>query len=83
MVIEDYHHVIKYKKYLTKGQLYVLNHKNCEYFLDKNNDIFDNQIEDCPICFESKESIIFKCNHFVCYKCYPKIEKCPLCRDEF
>ena len=41
---------------------------------------------ECPICFETNESITFSCEHSICIRCYQSIIekedviKCPMCR---
>lgn len=30
-------------------------------------------VEECPVCFESKNVLILKCNHRICYDCWDKI----------
>ena len=42
-------------------------------------------ILDCPICFLTIDSApIYQClnGHVVCKDCHPKLENCPICRDE-
>ena len=46
-----------------------------------------NKIEclECPVCFQTIDSFpIDKCQngHVVCKDCHPKLENCPICRDE-
>jgi len=50
--------------------------------------------EDCPICFESyaqnSDDVsagglvphVFQCGHGTCSNCVPRIEKCPICRED-
>ena len=38
-------------------------------------------IQDCPICFENKESSITNCGHSFCIDCIHKINHCALCRS--
>jgi len=39
-------------------------------------------MEECIICFEETDKFIkFKCDHKVCEACFPKLTRCPLCRD--
>ena len=42
-------------------------------------------VPDCPVCFHrfSKRRQVFQCvqGHFVCGACYPKLEICPICRE--
>ena len=40
---------------------------------------------ECPVCFHSIDSVpIDQCQngHIVCKDCYPKLENCPICRDD-
>ena len=42
-------------------------------------------ILDCPICFLTIDSVpLYQClnGHVVCKDCHPKLENCPICRDE-
>ena len=42
-------------------------------------------ILDCPICFLTIDSApIYQCinGHVVCKDCHPKLDNCPICRDE-
>ena len=36
--------------------------------------------DECCICLDTDYMLTFGCDHSVCYKCYNKIDKCPLCR---
>jgi hypothetical protein len=39
--------------------------------------------ENCPICFDVMERhncVMFDCNHQLCFKCLPRIQKCHMCR---
>ena len=38
-------------------------------------------IEECPICYDGANYVISKCRHNICCKCFPKINECPLCRQ--
>lgn len=39
-------------------------------------------MEECIICFEETDQFIFfDCSHKVCNTCYPKLKRCPLCRE--
>ena len=37
---------------------------------------------ECIICFEVAQPFLLECKHSVCYSCYHKIDKCPLCRKK-
>ena len=40
---------------------------------------------ECPVCFETIDSVpIYQClnGHVVCKDCHPKLENCPICRDD-
>ena len=46
-----------------------------------------NKIEclECPVCFQTIDSVpIYQClnGHVVCKDCHPKLENCPICRDD-
>ena len=74
---------IKYPQYLNKKNLDYLNNEYCKFLQLKN--MFNKKplIDKCIICFDNSEIITLNCHntHNVCYKCYTKINKCPLCRD--
>ena len=39
---------------------------------------------ECPVCFETPNSIpVYKCinGHLVCNDCIPKLKECPICRN--
>ena len=53
----------------------------------KNSSDFevDDRDLECPVCFDTTNSIpIYECTngHFVCTDCIPKLEKCPICRND-
>jgi hypothetical protein len=38
---------------------------------------------ECPVCYETLKCVKFrKCRHFVCLKCFDKVEICPMCRSD-
>ena len=40
---------------------------------------------ECPVCFQTIDSVpIYQClnGHVVCKDCHPKLENCPICRDD-
>lgn len=48
-----------------------------------NNEILEFKNDECPVCFETTDCVKFrKCSHFVCVKCYDKLDKCPMCRQD-
>lgn len=48
-----------------------------------NNEILEFKNDKCPVCFETTDCVKFrKCSHFVCVKCYDKLDKCPMCRQD-
>jgi hypothetical protein len=53
-------------------------------FWEFNNEVveFKDDME-CPVCYETKKCVKFrKCTHFVCLKCFDKVENCPMCRSD-
>jgi len=76
----------KYEKYLTKDNLDRINNNYAVYLnLYKYFDINNIKKDKCVICLkENIEIITLKCHHThnCCYRCYPHIDKCPLCRDK-
>jgi hypothetical protein len=74
----------KYKKYLEKKNLDIINNNLCKYLnLYKYFDISNIKTDNCVICLNNNVIITLNCHfsHIVCYKCYSKIDKCPMCRD--
>ena len=44
------------------------------------NEVLEFKICECSNCNKSDDCVKFrKCEHFVCVKCYDKIDKCPDC----
>lgn len=83
--VDDIKILLKYKDYLSGTKLREFNLAYCNYlsFLKESESIV-NISGECPICLEEEVYCIkLICDHLVCYECYPKIEKCPLCRCEF
>merc|ERR1712210_167128 len=40
---------------------------------------------ECPVCYHTINSVpIYQCHngHVVCKDCHPKLENCPICRDD-
>ena len=40
---------------------------------------------ECPVCFHTIDSVpIYQCvnGHVLCKDCHPKLENCPICRDD-
>ena len=52
---------------------------------EKSSDFeIDARDLECPVCFETPNSIpIYKCinGHLVCNDCIPKLKECPICRN--
>ena len=74
----------KYKKYLNKKNLDIINNNMCKFLnLYKYFDINNIKKDNCVICLNNNEIITLNCHfsHIVCYKCYSKIDKCPMCRE--
>lgn len=45
-----------------------------------NNEILEFKTRECPDCQVTGECVKFrKCSHFVCLKCFKKLDKCPMC----
>jgi hypothetical protein len=75
---------LKYKKYINKKNLDIINNNYCKFLtLYKYFDINQIKIDQCTICYDKRNIIQLNCHesHIVCYKCYARIDKCPLCRD--
>jgi len=75
----------KYKKYLNNKNLDRINNNYASYLnLYKYFDLNNIKKDKCVICLkENIEIITLNCHHthICCYKCYNRIDKCPLCRD--
>lgn len=39
-------------------------------------------MSECPICFDVREYRVATCGHKVCYRCFSRVYRCPLCRHE-
>lgn len=46
---------------------------------------FSQEIKECLVCFEEMDMFMMckTCTYYLCSKCYPKIDKCPQCREFF
>ena len=52
--------------------------------LDEEVKNYFKDLLECPVCFETIDSIpIYQCRngHVVCKDCHPKLETCPICRE--
>lgn len=78
-MIKDYD-LINYKQYLSQENTKKLNDMMKTYHIIKNANETVYEKEECVVCYENKEYLDLHCGHKVCYMCYDKIEKCPLCR---
>lgn len=69
---------IKFSKKLNE---FVFEEKETyEELFTSNN--YENAFQDCPVCLE-KTVRQTSCSHFLCLRCYLKIEKvCPICRKD-
>jgi len=38
-------------------------------------------VDNCPVCLEKTETKT-DCKHPICYKCWPKLKACPICRAQ-
>ena len=81
--VDDFSKLLLCKKYLDAVNLKRLNafiRIYCIACASKNK--IDVKIDDCCVCFDKREHLLFHCKHSVCYLCYDKINSCPLCRKE-
>ena len=76
--------LIKYKEYINDeyeeelNETYAIYHQvastidelNIHYCVSKN---------ECCICYDTTYELMLNCKHSVCFVCYDKIDKCPLC----
>ena len=53
-------------------------------FLTKSIEDKEAALE-CPVCLETAKAPIFMCQqqHLVCFKCRPKLDSCPVCREAY
>ena len=75
---------IKYPEHLNKYNLDLINNEYCKFLHLKNMFKKKTLKDKCIICFDDEnEIIILNCHdtHIICYKCYNKINSCPLCRN--
>jgi len=53
---------------------------------DESARSFASNVPECPVCLSQFNSYsrVFQCSegHFVCEKCNPRVEHCPVCREE-
>ena len=52
--------------------------------LEENTENLNN-FQECPVCMEEIKTLpVYQCTngHVICLNCIPKLEKCPICRDE-
>lgn len=74
-------------KYLLMCKKYI-NEQNmdnftrlCIDFYDVVDDMNMNK-QECCICYIETYFVTLKCHHSICFVCYDKINKCPLCRRD-
>ena len=75
---------IKYPEYLSKQNLDLINNEYCKFLHLKNMFKKETSKDKCIICFDDdNEIIILNCHntHVICYRCYNKINSCPMCRE--
>ena len=47
------------------------------------NEVLEFKNDECSVCFEVTDCVKFrKCSHFVCLKCFKKLDKCTLCHQD-
>ena len=69
-----------------KKEISVLkNTPNVNIFVNKINfltehNLIEKSTKECPVCINIKLCIFFDCMHSICIDCYPKMDKCYLCR---
>jgi hypothetical protein len=73
ILIEDYQNLVslvfKYKEYFY-------NYLNFHYVRN-----LQSKIDECPICYESTNLILYDCTgHYQCTSCYLKMKICPYCK---
>ena len=81
-------------KEVAAKKIKIENDKSTYKLKPENQKVFDlltKQIQEketeleCPVCFETVSSPIFMClnMHLVCFICYPRLKKCPECRENY
>ena len=84
----DFDKLLFCKKYLDASNLKRFNtFLKCYYVANASEDHLDIKNDDCYVCFDKREHLLFHCGHSVCYICYDKIntfciKMCPLCRKK-
>ena len=84
LITHAYKHKYLSKKNMIKFNKMLISYIKLNDFITENNlhHLID-QKEDCCICLENNVKIDLSCKHSLCYKCYEKINKCPICRQSF
>ena len=86
--IDNFDKLLVCKKYLDASNLKRLNtYLKIYCFARSSKNPIDIKINDCCICFDKREQLLFHCGHSVCFICYDKIDTfctkmCPLCRKD-
>jgi len=63
---------------LMKNKKVLIYKNKLSYSIEKNNTDY------CPICFDTKISIMLNCGHTICFECFPNLDdKCYYCREHF
>ena len=71
--INDIHLHIKFKKYLNKKNIKLLNDNYCIYLsFKKIENLFVNTIDVCCVCSEKNYMITLNYKHLICPDCYSK-----------
>ena len=81
-------------KEVAAKKIKIENDKSTYKLKPENQKVFDlltKQIQEketeleCPVCFETVSSPIFMCSemHLICSSCYPRLKKCPECREKY
>ena len=85
MKIEPERYIIEYDEEYEEIIKFEINKK---LMIKENRQIIENDIKECPICYDKICEIITCCDHQYCYHCFNEYYKknsnicCPYCRKE-
>lgn len=83
MEIEPNRYVVEFNEDNDEVIRFVINKR---LIIEENRQIIENDIQECPICYDKKGEIITCCDHQFCYYCFNEYYKkntsicCPYCR---
>ena len=54
-------------------------------FIFRSQYLENKRMDECGVCYETRNQRFFPCNHSVCHSCYDQLigDNCPFCRTPF